>query len=141
MTNMDWQLYAKCASLSLTDSDDLFFVDRGGKINRAQAYCADCPVKESCMMFSLTEPGITGFWAGMDDEDRVQVRKLLSLSAVSDEANAVILELVIDAPTGEVPLEDLLFAKGSTYRWNDNDPSPDELPSEEEVAALLRDSA
>ena len=59
----------KCAALTATEADAIFFPGSGGKVNKARQFCNDCPVKALCLNEAL-DFKLVGFWAGTTDDER-----------------------------------------------------------------------
>ena len=64
-----WQKRGKCNGLSQSESDRLFFVDRGGKTGPADKFCNGCPVRSSCLNYAILY-NECGFWAGTSENER-----------------------------------------------------------------------
>lgn len=74
MPDDTWKLDAKCKTLSPKESDDLFFVERGGTSVPAKNFClggklGKCPVVFDCAKHAL-ETNSVGFWGGMTEDER-----------------------------------------------------------------------
>ena len=70
----DWRAQAQCNSLSLEESDKIFFIKPGQSANRARNYCKGCPVKMECRNYAIMYHE-RGIWAGTTDEERDQMDK------------------------------------------------------------------
>ena len=73
----DWRALSKCAALTAKEADALFFPPPGGKKNRAESFCNDCPVMRECLSTALPK-GTVGFWAGTTEQDRQGMRDFVS---------------------------------------------------------------
>lgn len=72
-----WQLYARCRGLGA----ELFFPvgetgsDAVEHAARAKAVCRRCPVRASCLEFSLTTNQEFGVWGGLTEHERRSLRR------------------------------------------------------------------
>lgn len=73
-----WRDRAKCAKLSISESDQLFFPGPGGKSKAAAKFCEGCPVVAECLNETLALGGV-GFWAGTTEGERERMIKFLGL--------------------------------------------------------------
>lgn len=64
----------KCAALSFGDSDALFFPGPGGKVNKARAFCDDCPLKAQCLLDAI-DGDLEGFYAGTTKDERKEMQR------------------------------------------------------------------
>ncbi len=64
----------KCTALSPKDSDALFFPGPGGKVNKARAYCEDCPLVNQCLI-NAVDNNLDGFFAGSTKDERKEMAK------------------------------------------------------------------
>ena len=66
-----WRDSAACSSLSLVESEDLFFPGHGKKSLKAQKFCDNnhCPVKTECII-SATLNSEVGIWGGTTEKER-----------------------------------------------------------------------
>jgi WhiB family redox-sensing transcriptional regulator len=66
-----WRESAACRSL---DTDLFFPIGKTGpaaaEIQRAKAVCADCPVRQPCLVFALDTHQGYGIWGGYDEDER-----------------------------------------------------------------------
>lgn len=75
---MDWQKDGLCRE-AREDAD--WFARRNSPAARtAKRWCGVCPVRDACLVFSLTEPGILGdgllgIWGGTDERERNWLRE------------------------------------------------------------------
>lgn len=70
----DWMTHAKCAPID----GDLFFpegtrVDAVDQRERAQAICAECPVREACLEYALANRIDHGVWGGESEAGRRRI--------------------------------------------------------------------
>ena len=69
----DWREDAACR-----DADtDAFFPAPDDEVAtaKAKAICAVCPVRESCLMFALSNREEQGVWGGLTETERRRVRR------------------------------------------------------------------
>lgn len=66
----------KCVSLTFQQVDALFFPGRGGKVNKARAFCGTCPVRDICLKKAISL-NLEGFFAGTTKEERDGMRDFL----------------------------------------------------------------
>jgi WhiB family redox-sensing transcriptional regulator len=64
--NGSWMALAKCRDM---DPSMFFPSDRGGE-REAQRICAVCPVKISCLEYSLDNRMVAGVWGGKSERER-----------------------------------------------------------------------
>lgn len=71
-----WRAFGKCASLTSTESDDLFFITKGKSANPAKRFCSTCVVQKQCLFFAIyyDEDGI---WAGTTKKERQYLAALV----------------------------------------------------------------
>lgn len=69
-----WQALAKCVGKSA-----LFYPAKGESTAPAKAICAECPVKPSCLRFSLENKETFGIWGGTSEKERRVLRRQLHL--------------------------------------------------------------
>lgn len=69
---MDWRTSGKCANLKPESYDKLFFPEAGRSINKAKAFCNNCPVLKQCLEQALTNRE-QGIWAGTTEADRSKI--------------------------------------------------------------------
>ncbi len=78
----DWRSRSAC----LSADPELFFpismtAASSRQIARAQAYCANCSVRQECMRFALDHPDMQGIWGGTTDDERRKKRRNRARSA------------------------------------------------------------
>lgn len=71
-TYWDWRPKGNCASLKPAQTDKLFFPESGRSINKAKAFCKNCPVVTLCLEYALDNE-LSGIWAGTSGEERRQM--------------------------------------------------------------------
>lgn len=71
-----WRDLAACIGL-----DHLFFLERGGDPRPAQQICADCPVKQPCLDYSIKTRTTFGIWGGMGPEQKKTYMRKRALAA------------------------------------------------------------
>lgn len=125
MARQDWQLEAACRSiaeggtLTVAESDSIFFLSPGKKANRAKAFCGACPVRRACLNYALlyNEEGI---WGGMTDDERERVRPMVVDMLENQARNAGRLEsrnIADFIPTQRTSLENVLsLVESSEYQ-------------------------
>lgn len=69
----DWMQSALCAQIG----GDLWFPDQGdgAAAQKAKKVCAQCPVINTCLAYSLTNNELHGVWGGRSPEERKQLRR------------------------------------------------------------------
>lgn len=83
-SDADWRKESKCRNLTPKEADALFFPGRGGKSNKAKAFCRGCPVIDICLQEALQHT-FDGFQAGTTEEERQEIRSFLNLVPVPIE--------------------------------------------------------
>jgi hypothetical protein len=73
----------KCESISLADSDAMFFPGRGGKPFKAQAFCNDCTFVRQCLTEAI-ELRLEGFFAGTTETERKAMRPFQFMRSLMD---------------------------------------------------------
>jgi hypothetical protein len=76
MSGIGDTIIKKCTSLTPAEADGLFFPGRGGKSNRAKAFCSDCPFKSQCLKEAIRD-GLQGFISGTTEDERKEMAKFL----------------------------------------------------------------
>jgi WhiB family redox-sensing transcriptional regulator len=71
----DWQVGAICADLPESESDAMFFPERGGSSKAARALCAQCPAQIECLEYALANKEHFGIWGGTSERERRRLRK------------------------------------------------------------------
>ena len=68
----DWRGDALCAEVD----PELFFPEKGHGAQLALSVCQRCPVREECLQFALTLPGlpVVGVWGGASAAGRDRMR-------------------------------------------------------------------
>ena len=84
-----WSENAKCRGLSSALSDDIFWPGSGGKPTKAKEYCNDCPVISLCLREAM-EKGLTGFWAGTTDRERMLMAETFGITPQPINLNAYV---------------------------------------------------
>ncbi len=59
----------RCLSLTLEQSDALFFPGVGSKVSKARIFCGLCPLRDSCLMEAIVND-LQGFYAGTTWDER-----------------------------------------------------------------------
>lgn len=70
-----WRVEAACSGVS----SDLFFPVGEDSVASAAAkeICAECPVREACLQYSLATNQTEGVWGGLDAGERRRMRRRL----------------------------------------------------------------
>jgi len=67
-----WMKEALCAQVDA----EIWFPEKGGSNKTARAICAQCPVRRTCLEYSLTlEDNPWGIWGGTSMKDRYELRR------------------------------------------------------------------
>lgn len=71
MTAAQWRLHAACDG----EDPDLFFpVGTAGpavaQAEQAKRVCEGCPVRQPCLDWAMTVPGLEGVWGGTTEAER-----------------------------------------------------------------------
>jgi WhiB family redox-sensing transcriptional regulator len=74
-----WQFDAACRG----EDSSLFFApsyferreEKAAREHRAKAFCAVCPVRETCLEFAMRVREPHGVWGGMNEHERRQLRR------------------------------------------------------------------
>ena len=69
MPDTQWIQKAACRSLTLEESDSIFFPSRGGKPTKAKKLCGSCPVQKECLDEAIRLK-LEGFYAGTTFSER-----------------------------------------------------------------------
>lgn len=59
-----------CATLTLKESDKLFFSESPKKIAKAKAMCAECPAITKCLEYALDQEIEFGIFGGTTPQER-----------------------------------------------------------------------
>lgn len=73
-----WREQQKCNKLSVEEADKLFFPGKGGKINKAEEFCKDCPVLSTCFAEAIRDD-LYGFYAGTTRQQRRDMAKMMGV--------------------------------------------------------------
>lgn len=113
-----------CESLSLAESDDIFFPSiPGKKPTRARALCAQCPFESACLMEAL-KYDLKGFWAGTTEPERKAMVKLNNI--IQQKLEDVMP--VVEQPTAARSRYLHIVKTPDNHSWLDEvEPSPQEL--------------
>ena len=88
-----WRERAACRGANL----DLFFPGRGEPAEPARQVCAECPVRQWCLEFAISNRIAYGIWGGLTGRERRALQSRWVLAARRDRDRAI---LAADA-TGE----------------------------------------
>jgi WhiB family redox-sensing transcriptional regulator len=74
---MIWQLRGLCQEAK--DGADWFARTNSDECRQAKRWCSVCPVRQQCLDFALTEPGVLGrglegVWGGTDATERAWLK-------------------------------------------------------------------
>jgi hypothetical protein len=79
-----WMAEGACRGLAETlggrERDRLFYPTRGEPTKRAEAMCADCPVRQECLDFALRNGMHFGIWGGMSESERQRMRREMRIT-------------------------------------------------------------
>ncbi len=71
MDDSNWMARGACASVPPT----VFFPSDGAGVEVARRICADCPVRQPCLEYALTERIDHGVWGGCSERERRRILK------------------------------------------------------------------
>lgn len=81
----DWQRQGSCWRIGY----DLFFPDSKddarGKIPKAKKICAECPVKQRCLLYALQTESHHGVWGGTTRSERKKIADQLKEQGIEAE--------------------------------------------------------
>ncbi len=90
----------RCLSLTLEQSDALFFPGVGSKVSKARKFCAGCPLQNSCLLEAITND-LQGFYAGTTWDERKDMREFIAdLEVKPIDIDEFLPKLVVEAPKG-----------------------------------------
>ena len=67
-----WMKEALCAQV---DIGDIFYPDKGGSATIAKNVCAQCPVRQVCLDYSLASNERFGVWGGLTARERREYQR------------------------------------------------------------------
>lgn len=70
-----WQRDAACAGMDT----NIFFAEKGQRLDEAKATCAPCPVKRECLECAIRNRERNGVWGGLTPKQRrsvIRIRKV-----------------------------------------------------------------
>ncbi|RBP98106.1 WhiB family transcriptional regulator [Bifidobacterium aemilianum] len=70
-SSLAWQQRALCAQ---TDPES-FFPEKGGSTRDAKQVCAECEVREECLIWAVDHDERFGIWGGMSERERRRYKK------------------------------------------------------------------
>ena len=70
----DWRAEAWCRGMD----PEMFFPERGDRLDMLRAICAECPVIEPCRDWALHHESL-GFWGGTTEAERKRIRRELGI--------------------------------------------------------------
>lgn len=53
----------------------IWFPGKGQSLERARAICDTCPVRVDCLQHALSNPDLSGIWAGTSHKERTRLRR------------------------------------------------------------------
>jgi WhiB family redox-sensing transcriptional regulator len=65
-----WRELAACRGTDL----GVFFPDRGEPAEAARQVCAECPVRQPCLDYAITNRIVHGIWGGLTERERRALR-------------------------------------------------------------------
>ena len=74
-----WRQRALCRAANV----ELFYPPSGCTARTAKAWCAVCPVRESCLADALERRERHGVWGGLDEDERVAVLRRMQRTAAA----------------------------------------------------------
>jgi len=80
----EWMAHGNCAS----ETPASFFPSDGVGVEVARRICQDCPVKQQCLEFALTNRVDHGVWGGTSERERRRIlkrRRLAHLASLTDQ--------------------------------------------------------
>ena len=77
MEQDNWMAEGNCAS----HEPSTFFPSDGVGVEVARRICSDCPVKEPCLEYALTNRIDHGVWGGCSERERRRIIKRRALAA------------------------------------------------------------
>ena len=78
-TDQPWMAEAKCRSLPPGE----FFPSDGVGVERARRICAECPVRDACLEYALTNRIDHGVWGGASERERRRLLRARRVGATS----------------------------------------------------------
>lgn len=63
---LEWEADALCAQVGT----EMFFPEKGGTTRDAKRICDDCPVRQDCLDYALTNDVRHGVWGGLSERER-----------------------------------------------------------------------
>ncbi|MEO7130692.1 MAG: WhiB family transcriptional regulator [Dermatophilaceae bacterium] len=68
---LGWQERGLCAQ---TDPE-AFFPEKGGSTRDAKKVCVECPVRQECLEYALSNDERFGIWGGLSERERRKLKK------------------------------------------------------------------
>ncbi|MGW2339515.1 WhiB family transcriptional regulator [Streptomyces sp. NPDC001661] len=102
--DQSWHEHAACRSTPHHQIDlDLFFPepDEMDRIHEAKSYCAECPVRRTCLDAALENGDREGIRAGMTEEEREPLHSKLEHRLDDDRINATLAGRDVHLTKGE----------------------------------------
>ena len=65
-TNLSWRTHAACSGLE----PEVFYPVSDEQAEEAKAICRECPVREPCLEYALTNREREGVWGGATERER-----------------------------------------------------------------------
>jgi WhiB family transcriptional regulator, redox-sensing transcriptional regulator len=81
-----WRQQAACRGVDL----DLFYPKRGESAGPARQVCAQCPVRQACLEYALSNRIASGIWGGLTERERRPLQSRLVQAERLDRDRAVL---------------------------------------------------
>lgn len=81
--NTQWMSRGRCAEMKPAT----FFPSDGVGVDAARHICADCPVKEPCLEYALSNHIDHGVWGGTSERERRRIARRRRLDPVTAVAS------------------------------------------------------
>ena len=81
-----WRELAACRGIDL----DVFFPGRGESAGPARQVCAQCPVRQPCLDYAITNRIVYGIWGGLTERERRALQSRLVRASRRDRDRAVL---------------------------------------------------
>ncbi|MGH3189654.1 MAG: WhiB family transcriptional regulator [Streptosporangiaceae bacterium] len=81
-----WRYRAACRGADLA----VFFPGRGESAGPARRICAECPVRQPCLDYALSNGIVHGIWGGLTERDRRSLRSLRAGADRRDRDEAIL---------------------------------------------------
>jgi len=81
-----WRELAACCGTDL----DLFYPERGQSAGPARQVCAQCPVRQPCLDYALSNRIASGIWGGLTERERRPLQSLLVQDSRRERDRAIV---------------------------------------------------